>query len=73
MKLHAPLAHHDQRQTHRRIKFLHIISGCPEGAGKWRILNSMFFHNKNVVQRFNFQRLLTPAVSSAAPAANRTT
>lgn len=34
MKLHAP-SHHEQKQNQRRMKFLRIVSGCPEGAGKW--------------------------------------
>ena len=34
MKLHAPW-HHDQKQNQRRMKFLRIVSGCPEGARKW--------------------------------------
>jgi len=29
--------HHEYRQMPLRMKFLRIISGCPKGAGKWRI------------------------------------
>ena len=32
------IAHHDHGQKPERMKFLHIIFGCPEGARKWRIL-----------------------------------
>ena len=32
------IAHHDHGQKPERMEFLRIIFGCPEGAGKWRIL-----------------------------------
>ena len=32
------IAHHDYGQKPERMKFLRILFGCPEGAGKWRIL-----------------------------------
>ena len=32
------IAHYDHGQKPERMKLLRIIFGCPEGAGKWRIL-----------------------------------
>ena len=41
------IAHHDHGQKPERMKFLRIIFGCPEGAGKWRILFfAMLLHSK---------------------------
>ena len=41
------IAHHDHGQKPERMKFLRIIFGCPEGAGKWRILFfAMLLHRK---------------------------
>lgn len=32
------------------MKFMRILSGCPEGAGKWRILVfSMLWHSKKML------------------------
>ena len=31
-KTSCAFAHHDERQNQRRMKFLRIISGCPEGG-----------------------------------------
>ena len=32
------MAHHDEGQNRRRMKRLRSLSSCPEGAGKWHIL-----------------------------------
>ena len=48
------IAHHDHGQKPERMKFLRIIFGCPEGAGKWRILFfAMLLHSKkdNTIRR----------------------
>ncbi|MDD5965014.1 MAG: hypothetical protein PUC24_06120, partial [Oscillospiraceae bacterium] len=46
------IAHHDHRQKPERMKFLRIIFGCPEGAGKWRILFfAMRLHRKKRQER----------------------
>ncbi len=36
-KTSCALAYHNEKQNQRRMKFLGIISGYPEGARKWRI------------------------------------
>ncbi len=41
------IAHRDHGQKSERMKFMRILSGCPEGAGKWRILVfAMLLHSK---------------------------
>ena len=36
-KTSCAFARYDERQNQQRMKFLRIISGCTEGARKWRI------------------------------------
>ena len=50
------IAHHDNGQQPKHMKFLRIIFGCPEGAREWRIVYfAMLLHSKNAPPMLNFE------------------